>query len=424
MNKKLKTIITSSLLGISLLTLHSQEQKPELKIYGFVRNDFFYNSRQNEQSLDGVFHISPKPIIKDENGKDKNAIAEAEMISVSTRLGLDVKGPDMLGAKTFAKVEADFAGSGNMYFVLRLRQAYAKFNWRHSELLIGQTWHPLFGKVFPNIISLNTGSPIQAFNRSPQISYTYNLGDYFSISAAALYQMQYMSQGPEGTSANYMKRAILPNFFIGIENKTQNWTNGIGFDTKTIKPNPNASLTSISATIYTQYVDSKFQFRLKTLWGQNLSDHLMMNGYGVSKFDEITMKETEYTNFDEITMKETEYTNFDILTSWINLVYGKTWRIGLFAGYSQNLGSNKELAESATGNFAVYSRGFYQTEQLFADCLYRASLYLSYNLPKLSFGAEYNFTSIMYGNIQNNGRTTNNYWVDNHRIAASIIYTF
>ena len=32
------------------------------KFYGFVRNDFFYNSRKNEESGDGTFNFYPKPI--------------------------------------------------------------------------------------------------------------------------------------------------------------------------------------------------------------------------------------------------------------------------------------------------------------------------------------------------------------------------
>ena len=393
------------------LSSFAQEQKPDLNFYGFVRNDFYYNSRQNDESMDGVFHIAPKPVIQ-EGGKDKNAVSEAEMLSVSTRVGLDVEGADMFGAKISAKIEADFAGSGSSYFVLRLRQAYTKFDWTKSELLIGQTWHPLFGSVFPDVISINTGSPFQPFNRSPQVRYVYKLNDVFSLSAAAVYQMQYTSQGPNGASTTYMKQAVVPDLFVGIENKTKHWTSGAGFDTKTIKPVIDASITSLSAMVYTQYVDSKFQFRLKGLWGQNMSDYLLMNGYGVSQIDENTGKETGYTNFD-------------IFTSWLNIVYGSKWRVGLYAGFSQNLGTNKDLVEvGGVGEFAVYSRGFYKDQQLFSDQVYRASVYVSHNLPRFSFGAEYNFTAVQYGKLQRDGRTNENTWVNNYRIAANVVYHF
>lgn len=404
-------VVTCFLFLFLSFPLLAQEQKAAFKFYGFVRNDFYYNSRQNEQSIDGIFHIMPKPVVL-EDSKDKNAVSEAVMISVASRLGLDVKGVDMLGAKTSAKIEADFAGSGSTYFFLRLRQAYAKFNWEKSELLIGQTWHPLFGGVSPSVVSLNTGSPFQPFNRSPQLRYVYKLNDVFSLSAAGIYQMQYTSQGPNGASTAYMKQAIVPDLFLGIECKTQYWIAGVGFDTKTIKPNADTSISSFSATAYTQYVKSKFQFRLKGLWGQNMSDYMLINGYGVSKIDENSGKATEYTNFN-------------IFTSWLNIVYGSKWKVGMFAGFSQNLGTDKDLLETAgVGEYTVYSRGFYSDSQLFADQIYRVSAYVSYNLPKLSFGAEYNFTNVQYGKIQQNGRTKDNTWVDNQRVAANIIYHF
>ena len=137
--------------------------KPKLDFYGFVRNEFYYNSRQNEQSIDGVFHVAPKPVEPDaETGADKNAAPDAELISVCTRLGLDAVGPRMLGAATSAKVEADFAGTGSTYFLLRLRQAYARFTWAKSDLLIGQTWHPLYATLSPTVVSLNTGEVMVA----------------------------------------------------------------------------------------------------------------------------------------------------------------------------------------------------------------------------------------------------------------------
>lgn len=412
--KRLMALCLGCLCACGMMA-EEEQSKTKLKFYGFVRNEFYYNSRQNEQSIDGVFNTAPKPVLL-EDGKDKNAIPEAEMISVCTRLGLDVDGPNMLGAKTFAKVEADFAGSGSTYFFLRLRQAYAKFSWQRSDLLIGQTWHPLYS-VSPTVVSLNTGAPFQPFNRSPQIRYTYQIGSVFSLSASAVYQMQYSSQGPDPsnpsatiTSPVFMKRAVLPEFFIGMEAQTEHWTNGLAFDTKTIKPSGVAN-TSFSAMAYTQYLNDKLQFKAKALWGQNMSDYTMLNGYGVSKVGGEDGKE------------HLEYTNFNILSSWVNVVYGKKWRVGLFGGFAQNFGTGKELAE-VDGKFVAYGRGFYSADQLYADQVYRASLYGSFNLPKLSFGLEYNYTAVSYGTLQKDGRTAGNHWADNHRVSANIFYHF
>lgn len=389
----------------------------QLKFYGFVRNEFYYNSRQNEQSIDGVFNVAPKPIDRDmETGKDRNAIPEAELISVCTRLGVDAVGPQMLGAATTAKVEADFAGTGTTYFLLRLRQAYAKFSWKCSDLLIGQTWHPLYGSVSPTVVSLNTGAPFQPFNRSPQVRYTYKGIKSVSLMVAAAYQMQYSSQGPDPanpsstiTSPVFMKRALLPDVYVGAEAGAEHWAAGVGFDTKTIKPTE-VMHTSYSALAYVRWQTGNLQLKAKALWGQNMSDYTMFNGYAVSRFDEQDVP--------------VDYTNFNMLSSWVNVVYGKKWRVGLFAGFAQNFGTGEDLALSSGGKYTAYGRGFYASSQTYADCLWRAALFGSFNLPKLSFNLEYNYTTVQYGTLQGNGRTSGNYWADNQRVAASVFYHF
>ena len=116
--------------------LIAEESAVNFKLYGFVRNDIFYNSRQNVEAIDGAFHLFPKPI-ELVAGKDKNAVPQAEMLSVATRLGLDISGNTILGAKSSAKIEMDFAGFSQNYYVIRLRQAYAKLNWNSTELLNG-----------------------------------------------------------------------------------------------------------------------------------------------------------------------------------------------------------------------------------------------------------------------------------------------
>ena len=146
------------------------------KLYGYVGNEFFYNSRQNIEMVDGSIMLFPKPVIMNALGKDANAVAQAELLSVNTRLGIDFTGTTpVLGAKPSAKIEADFAGFGTSFYVLRIRQAYTKLNWANTELLLGQSWHPLFGNVAPNTPSANGGAPFQPFNRSPQLRAKQNL---------------------------------------------------------------------------------------------------------------------------------------------------------------------------------------------------------------------------------------------------------
>jgi len=397
---------------IAFSTIVVAQEPTKFLLYGFIRNDFFYNSRMNVESSDGLFSLFPKPI--DLNaGIDKYAIPQAEMLSINTRIGLDINGSPLFGAKSSAKIEADFAGFGTSFYVLRIRQAYAKLNWSKTELLLGQTWHPMFGNVIPSTLSINCGAPFQPFNRSPQIRIKYNLSTSFTFIAAALYQMQYTSEGPIGSSSSYLKNAMLPDLFLGMEAKTKYWTSGIGGDIKTIKPIADQQITSVSAVAYAQYVNTTFQLKAKAVWGENLSDHRMLGGYGASKL-----------NSDSSAV--IGYTNFNTLSSWINAVYGTKIQVGILLGLSQNLGTNKDLVTNKSNKFIAYGYGFDNTtsNQLQIDRLYRIAPNVIYNIPNMKFGVEYDFTSAVYGTLQSNGRVINPYNVSNHRFVASVSYIF
>ena len=381
--------------------------KTTLDFYGFVRNDFYYNSRQCEEAIDGVFHFYPKPVRLNASGKDENAVAQANMLSIATRIGLNIKGQPILGATSSGKIEFDFAGFGVANYVLRIRHAYMQLNWEKSSFQIGQNWHPMWGSVIPVAVSLNAGLPFQTFNRSPQLRYTYRLGDHFTATGAAVYQMQYTSGGPKGFSPNYLRNSLVPELFGSIEHRNENWINGAGIDFKVIKPDEK-SLSSLSAIAYSQYTQSKFIARARVTIGQNLSDQLLANGYGKT--------------FNNST-GEHSYTNQNILATWVNLVYGKKWQISLFGGYSQNLGSGMPL-HAENGVFTVYSRGFYADTQEMIDRMIRLAPTLTYNLPNFSFGIEYNLTNVSYGVIRSDGRTNGNYDVNNHRIIGSVSYFF
>ncbi|MDR3651697.1 MAG: hypothetical protein P4L34_01845 [Paludibacter sp.] len=389
--------------------IYAEEPVAKLKIYGFVRNDFYFNSRINTESIDGLFFLYPKPVSLNSSGIDTNAVPQAEMLSVNTRIGVDLTGSPILGASSSAKIETDFAGFGSSYYVLRIRQAYFALNWKNTELMVGQTWHPLYGNVIPTVLDCNAGAPFQPNNRSPQIKVVQNINKHFSVIAAAVYEMQYLSQGPLGASNIYLKNALVPDLYVGTECKTTHWTSGLGLDVKTIKPSTE-EITSVSATVYSQYINQKFQLKVKSFWGENLTDQQMLSGYGVSGINPTNGAAT--------------YTNFNIISSWLNAVYGKKWQVGAYLGLSQNLGTNHSLLANADGSFTAYGNGYSNDSQLLLDRLFRISPNISYNLPNFNVGLEYDFTSASYGKLQSNGLVSNPYQVNNHRIVAEASYFF
>jgi hypothetical protein len=125
----------------------------------------------------------------------------------------------------------------------------------------------------------------------------------------------------------------------------------------------------------------------------------MLGGYGIKAEDART--------------GEREYTPFRNSSNWINIVYGKKWKPGVFFGYIKNLGTADDMISST-----VYGTGTN------IDQLWTATFELTYNVPHWKIGAEYNYTSADYGKTQKNGKVTDTHAVGNNRLVLSATYSF
>lgn len=105
----------------------------------------------------------PKDHAYDADGEDLNATPQGNMYSLYTRLGVDMKGPKIGSALSSAKVEVDFRGGGTTYSLVRIRQAYVNLEWGKYDVLVGQTWHPLFWRSVPKHPQSIDRRPIPAF---------------------------------------------------------------------------------------------------------------------------------------------------------------------------------------------------------------------------------------------------------------------
>ena len=73
------------------------------------------------------------------------------------------------------------------------------------------------------------GAPFQPFSRAPQIRFRYKAGD-IQLTGAAIWQSQYLSQGPDGKSQKYIKESCIPEIYIGADYKRSNWLVGAGIE--------------------------------------------------------------------------------------------------------------------------------------------------------------------------------------------------
>ena len=381
------------LLGILSISLFAQDQKKEttVSLYGFIRNDFYLDTYKGTNSFCDLFYLFPNYSGVDANGQDINKQTSANLLSIVTRIGLNISGPSIFGAKINGCIEADFGGKPEIY-LLRLRKAYMVFNWDKTSLLVGQTWHPFGGgEVFPTVPSLNTGSPFRPFSRAPQIKLDYKMGCWTS-SISGSYQQQYLSYGPIGASNIYKRDAVLPEIVIGIDHGKNGFNFGGNFDYNNIKPRVTTSgndgklynskqiLSSFSYMVYGKYQHNKLMMLFQGFLGQNLSHLTLNSGYGVSYFNPVTGEE--------------HYTNYNGLYTMFNLSYGTKWKPGILLGYAKNLGTSDPLYKfTVSGNESATVWGLATTIQ--ND--YRICPFLSYSVNKYLLSFEYELTAAQYG---------------------------
>ena len=413
----MKKTFIFGLLALCCMGGYAQDKAVKAEIYGFVRNYFTYDSRSCVQSNEGLFNMLPYDVKPGVDGEDLNEIPSVRFLSMTTRFGLNVTGPEIFGAKSSAKFESDFCGaSSGTAFNLRIRQAFTKLAWEHSDLLVGQAWHPMSGDLMPEVFSLATGAPFNPFNRSPQVRYNYTPVKALSLTAAALYQYQYGSVGLDGKTSNtYSRNALVPEFFVGMTAKGEHLTGGFGVNASTIAPRVIANdmrvderLTSYSAMVFGSLKVDYLSVRAKAVYGQNTSHMQQPTGFGI-----VETLENGVNNYESMQLG----------SAWITMMYGKKLRYGFFAGWMKNYGSVGEDFQSLV---VRNNTGM--------DQAYRFSPIVTYKVQNMQIGLEYEHTAAAYGEYfvhendyprqVTNGTVTNTHWVANNRVCVMVKYDF
>lgn len=413
----MKRVFSAIVLMLFVSAGFAQDKVVKAEIYGFIRNYFTYDSRNCVQSNEGLFNMLPNDIKPGATpGEDLNAIPSVRFLSMTTRFGLNVSGPEIWGAKSTAKIESDFCGaSSGTAFNLRIRQAYAKLAWEKSDLLVGQAWHPMSGDLMPEVFSLATGAPFNPFNRSPQVRYNYSPVKSLTFTASALYQYQYGSVGPNGGTSNvYSRNALVPELFVGMTAKGEHLTGGWGVNASTIAPRVvngdvrvHERLTSYSAMVFGSLKVDYLTVRAKAVYGQNTSHMQQPTGYGV-----VSIAADGTCTYDPMQLG----------SAWVTMMYGKKLRYGFFAGWMKNFGSADQeymVAPVVRNNTGM-------------DQAYRFSPVVTYKEKNMTIGLEYEHTAAAYGDYKRssgfglltNGIIENTHWVANHRVCMMLKYDF
>jgi len=410
-----KTLFFIYFTGLTCSLIAQNETKPGIKFSGFIKTDVFYDTRQSSAAnyiREGHFYLFPDSILLDKDSVDINDKDAFQILSIQTRLKASITGPDAFGAKTSGIVEAEFFGTsdGDVNGV-RLRHAYVKLNWEKTEFLIGQTWHPMFpATAIPGTISFNTGTPIVSFSRNPQIKATYKLTKIISVDATAYSQRDFTHTGSDGISNKYMRNANVPGLngevVFNCDSSKINGAAGINF--KSIVPEIKTSLgyythEHLNSFSYYAFVQKKFKpvtVRLMGILADNATDIMMIGGYAIAD----TIDKTKGYK---------KYANLTTGSAWVDIqTTGKKIQLGLFAGYTKNLGSDDK----------IYGKYYVRGQNI--DYIYRVSPRISFISEKLNLSFEVEMTDAAYGRPQIDGTVAKTQDARNIRYLFAAIYNF
>ena len=461
--KKILTILLSLLLVLPASASQKETEMKDspvkehlqnhFKLYGFIRNFFVYDSRDSKAGTGDLFYYLPldnkwnTADVNDPAREDLNASPNFRFLALTSRVGFDVSGYYINNLHFGAKIEGDFYSglaaaktatglSGNTSVSgtaqARLRQAYVTLTWKdlpmHGEktaqvgLKMGQAWHPMAADM-PHVFSLEAGAPFGPFSRTPQVTMDAALGEHWILSAAAIWQQQYQSAGPDGASAAYMKYGCTPEIYAGVTVKGKEVLFRGGVDVVSIKPRnvgQNADglmvhvkdrKTSVLGYVYGQYNHKLLSIKAKTTFGEGGEHMNLMSGYAV-------VDKTDPTNW--------KYASMVNSSSWLSLCYGKKWQGVLYLGYVKNFGLAKTAGKQLAKEDVYFcGNGFSNINQM-----YRINPQLLYNLGKFTLGLEYQWTAVQYGKYVNGMlndcalATENLHWVGNNRVNMMVKFTF
>ncbi|MDE3235068.1 MAG: hypothetical protein KGO81_03860 [Bacteroidota bacterium] len=419
--------VTKGIAQVNPIRPTTDSTKVKVEFSGFIRNDIFFDSRQvisSRPASQGELLLYPAPVVKDANGNDINANPSLTILAITSRAAANITGPKAFGAKTSGVLEGEFYGNlnGNEN-VFHLRHAYAKLDWGKSQLLFGQYWHPLLNpECFPQTEGFSVGIPFVAFARNPQVRFTRQLNPQWSLTLAALSEIEVFSSagsatglalGAAAVSSNYINNAILPNVHAQLMYKSKSFLWGIALDYKSLQPALKDSLdekyysvhtkvNSLSFETYAKLVTKKLVAKTGFVAGQNLYDMIMLGGYFA------------YGTHGNIT-----YQPDRVNAAWLDIAgTGKKIVPAIFVGYTQNMGATK------SGAVASYARGI-SIGGNSLDNLWRIAPRCDFISGKFKFGTEVEMTAAAYGIAGSNGKVTGlTTTAMNTRILFVTVYAF
>jgi hypothetical protein len=394
-----------------------QAKEWDVSLYGFIRTDYIWDTRKSAQVREDNLNLYPLDVVLDANGKDINAVGQSNFLSITSRLGVKVKGPDVWGAKMSGTLEGDFFGNSetattSTIGLFRLRHAYVSMDWSKTSLTMGQTWYPTFiPEVFPGVSDFNTGIMFNVFGWATQVKLKQNITKELSATFTAFKEREFTALGTTGTQNSASINSALPSLNAQLQYKGKNVFLGAGLEYKSMQPLTVSAtnlvttekVTSSSVFGYAKYSNDKVIIKAYGISGGNMNNLVMLGGFtgttasGIQSYDP-----TKTTSFW-----------FDIASN------GKSIAPGFFIGTTKNNGAST----AATALNSIYMRGL--TGSRVVDNVWRMSGRIDFKKNKFRVSPELEYTAATWGDADLYGKaTTNKKDVGNLRTMVSCVYLF
>ena len=405
-----------ALLALAVAQVGLAQEETSATLYGYVRGEFAFDSRQVVAAREGNFIDLASP------NATGNNVANFNGWGIESRLGVKVTGPDFFGMKSEALIEGHFFGNNGQTNNFGLRHAYVKLSSDRVEWLVGQYWHPMFvTNVSPGTYNFNAGSPFQPFNRSPQIRFSTKGNARLTL--AAITERDFTSVVYGGGNA---AKSGLPAFHAQLQfGSDDKFVGGFGANVKFTRNGGAAAKTAHGKTLsaFNFLAYAKAQFTENFAWkvygnyGQNPSELLQLGGVAY------------YAANDDLK-------NSNVLSLWTEFAgkFSESFEWGIFGGYSKDFGFN-------ANNFGVNHIPYYLDSNgnpvatiayagstgYIPASTWRISPRMGWKSGNTKLGLEFDYTSTTYGQFDNKGKIKNlpkNATGDNLRVSLSLTQTF
>jgi hypothetical protein len=152
--------------------------------------------------------------------------------------------------------------------------------------------------------------------------------------------------------------------------------------------------------VYAKLKLKKITFKLGGEYGGNNNAYNMLGGYAVKSVTDAFRNIVDYANIRSFAAWTDIHTN------------GVRWQPGLFIGFGKNLGAEEDV------------KGPYYARGSNIDYAYRISPRLVFNVNKLRFAGEIEYTAAAYGKTNGKGYTYDAKEIGNLRFLIGVYYFF